>query len=140
MSQPTFWAVLGVVALATALALAFSAGGSHDAFTPHKWVSADSGKDCAARGGHLKPFLEPFGKLQRFYCIRPLADGGKVCSRKSDCLGYCLVDLPLTSDKIGPSPRSDKATPGRCQSEDRPLFGCFTLLDDQGRLVEVCVD
>jgi len=83
-------------------------------------------KACAVGGGHI----EHLGKAQAAYCVTPLRGAGKVCAKKSDCLGECLTDFPPT----GSEPH------GRCQAWKEPLFGCVTRLDEQGKLEDRCTD
>lgn len=84
-------------------------------------------KACAISGGHI----ERFGKAQFPYCVKPFSDAGKACSKKSDCVGECLVE-------DGPAARL--AGKGTCQARDEPLHGCFSSLDSEGEAHSVCVD
>ncbi len=95
--------------------------------TQHRLASTPDEQACVAGGGHL----ECFGKAEALYCVKPLADGGKACSRKADCLGVCLADYT--------APESRSAT-GRCQARDEPLRGCFAVVDDRGKARKRCID
>ena len=54
-------------------------------------------------------------------CQLPTRDGGKLCHRESDCDGVCLA-------------RSNTCAPVK------PLLGCQSILQDDGRQVELCID
>lgn len=72
---------------------------------------------CRAAGGTWGPrglFPEPL-------CSLPNLDAGKACQTAADCVGVCLAE-------------------SRTCSPVRPIFGCFALLDDQGREVTMCAD
>lgn len=54
-------------------------------------------------------------------CFKPTRDGGKSCRRESDCATLCLA-------------RSRTCAPVT------PLFGCHSVLQDDGRAVTLCLD
>jgi hypothetical protein len=54
-------------------------------------------------------------------CVTLTRDGGKACTRQSQCEGYCL------------------ARSGTC-APITPMFGCNDILQDDGREVTLCLD
>ena len=54
-------------------------------------------------------------------CVTLTRDGGKACTRQSQCEGYCL------------------ARSGTC-APITPMFGCNDILQDDGRKVTLCLD
>lgn len=54
-------------------------------------------------------------------CVRLTRDGGKSCTRQSQCEGFCLA-------------RSRTCAP------ITPMFGCTEILQDDGREVTLCLD
>jgi hypothetical protein len=54
-------------------------------------------------------------------CVKETGDGGKQCSRETDCVGSCL------------------ARSGTC-APVAPLFGCNEILQADGRRVTLCLD
>ncbi len=54
-------------------------------------------------------------------CVRRTRDGGKSCSKKSDCSGQCLA-------------RSETCSP------IEPMIGCNDVLDSDGRMVTLCLN
>ena len=54
-------------------------------------------------------------------CVTLTRDGGKTCTRQSQCEGYCL------------------ARSGTC-APITPMFGCNDILQDDGREVTLCLD
>lgn len=61
-------------------------------------------------------------------CIVSTSDGGKVCSKASDCQGRCLTN------SIKPDSSS-----GKC-SQDHVTLGCQSFLDEKGENVFMCAD
>ena len=61
------------------------------------------------------------GKAGLFICIYNTRDGGKQCTRESQCEGVCL------------------ARSGTC-SPLKPLLGCNEILQDNGARVTLCID
>lgn len=72
---------------------------------------------CEKRGGSFVVV----GKSGGMTCQMPTRDGGKQCSRESDCDGVCLA-------------RSNTCAPVK------PLLGCQAILQNDGRRVELCID
>lgn len=72
---------------------------------------------CEKRGG----IWAQAGKSGARSCVAPTRDGGKQCSRESDCDGVCLS-------------RSRTCAP------IKPLLGCNAILQDDGREVTLCID
>ena len=54
-------------------------------------------------------------------CVKRTPDGGKHCSKKSDCSGQCLA-------------RSETCSP------IDPMIGCNDVLDSDGRLETLCLN
>ena len=84
--------------------------------------SAAEASDCVSQGGEYYRR----GLLGQYGCALPYADGGKDCSKASDCIGQCTSIDP-------------KATSGTCQRTDAP-FGCYTFFDEYGNASGICVD
>ena len=61
------------------------------------------------------------GKGDLSTCVYATRDGGKQCSRESQCEGVCL------------------ARSGTC-SPLKPLLGCNEILQDNGARVTLCID
>ena len=61
------------------------------------------------------------GKSEARTCVRQTRDGGKQCTRGTQCEGLCLA-------------RSRSCAPLA------PLFGCNEILEDDGRRVTLCID
>lgn len=76
---------------------------------------------CDSRGGAWGPGGITGGPM----CFTRPADAGQACTRDSDCSSYCLAN----DGRLG----------GSCAAVS-PLFGCFVMLDDAGRKVELCAD
>lgn len=72
---------------------------------------------CEKRGGSFVAI----GRSGAMTCQMPTRDGGKQCRRESDCEGVCLA-------------RSNTCAPVK------PLLGCQSILQDDGRRVELCID
>jgi hypothetical protein len=72
---------------------------------------------CEKRGG----IWAQAGQSGARSCVAPTRDGGKQCSRESDCDGVCLS-------------RSRTCAP------IKPLLGCNAILQDDGREVTLCID
>lgn len=72
---------------------------------------------CEKKGGDWSRT----GKGSFRICIYPTRDGGKQCSRESQCDGVCL------------------ARSGTC-SPLKPLIGCNEILQDNGARVTLCID
>ena len=56
-------------------------------------------------------------------CFTDLPDAGKPCNRGTDCQGDCVV----TDGR------------GQCQ-KTTPMFGCYSVLDGEGRQSSICRD
>lgn len=72
---------------------------------------------CLSAGGRWGPgglWPEPL-------CFLPNPDAGKSCSSADDCVGTCLAET-------------------RTCAPERPLFGCYAFLDEDGAEVMICVD
>lgn len=72
---------------------------------------------CLAEGGRVGRG----GMLASEICFKPTPDAGKACSSANDCSGMCQADT-------------------RTCSAETPQFGCFDLLDSEGRKVGLCAD
>ncbi len=73
-------------------------------------------KECDANGGSYQR-AGMFGKA----CIMDTGDGGKSCKTNKDCAGVCFADTRTCSAKS-------------------PIFGCFGMVEDNGEVVEICID
>lgn len=72
---------------------------------------------CEKKGGKYVPL----GKSGALTCQMPTRDGGKQCRKESDCEGVCLA-------------RSRTCAPVK------PLFGCQSILQEDGVQVDLCID
>ncbi|MES2432963.1 MAG: hypothetical protein V4586_03965 [Pseudomonadota bacterium] len=72
---------------------------------------------CVKKGGQWSVA----GKAGGMSCVRMMRDAGKSCHKKSDCEGDCLA-------------RSNTCAP------IAPLFGCNEILQDNGAMVNLCID
>jgi len=82
---------------------------------------------CRAKGGHVGS-IGMFGSPA---CVRPLPDGGKVCTDKTDCEGRCLNARSLLPPGT--------AVNGTCQREE-PLDGCWQEVDGGRAMQGWCAD
>jgi hypothetical protein len=82
---------------------------------------------CLSEGGNWGPE----GMLRHGSCVRKMADGGKPCATKGDCLGKCVYDGP-------PVPLGTQVI-GKCSVSDRG-FGCFELVGDGLYIGRLCAD
>ena len=73
-------------------------------------------KKCEAQGGQFLP-----GGLSGLVCFLKTEDAGKSCSSYWDCQGQCMAET-------------------RTCSAVSPMFGCFSMLDEDGEAVEICID
>ncbi len=73
-------------------------------------------KQCEAKGGSYQR-AGMFGKA----CIMKTGDAGKSCKTGKDCEGICFGDT-------------------RTCSPVTPMFGCFSMVEDNGEVVEICID
>lgn len=80
-------------------------------------VKSPSQLACEKRGGRFVSL----GRSGAMTCQVPTRDGGKSCRRESDCDGVCLA-------------RSATCAPVQ------PLLGCQSILQNDGRRVELCID
>jgi hypothetical protein len=108
--------------VAAAFALVSCVEAPPDAGQGHKF-SPEARAQCEAAGGRVGRG----GLFPDDVCFTTMADGGKACSRKTDCEGMCLADT-LGED-----------TGATCAKES-PMFGCFDFYDEQGERIGICVD
>lgn len=104
---------------ALAMALVLSTGSSAPAATvPTALAPLPATKaDCLAAGGRwARGGLSPHP-----LCFLPTADGGKACAKASDCESVCLSET-------------------RTCAAERPRFGCYGYLDENGSEITICVD
>lgn len=73
-------------------------------------------KQCEAEGGQYER-AGMFGMA----CIKKTNDAGKSCAKASDCEGVCLGETHSCSAVT-------------------PMFGCFKMIDENGRMEELCID
>ena len=109
--------------LVACVALLFGTGGCAER-RPLK-LDVARAQQCLAEGGFES--RAPFGGP---ICQSRLADAGKVCTGKSDCLGQCLSDAPEKAALVS------VGTPvaGRCEAV-KQTFGCFGRVEG-GKLAE----
>lgn len=75
------------------------------------------GQACVRKGGSW----QTVGKSGSMSCVKFTRDSGKLCSKGSQCEGYCL------------------ARSGTC-APVTPMFGCNDILQDNGGRVTLCID
>jgi hypothetical protein len=80
-------------------------------------VKSSAQIDCERRGGTWARA----GISEARTCVKQTRDGGKQCSKGTQCEGLCL------------------ARSGTC-APVTPLFGCHDILEDDGRRVTLCID
>lgn len=73
--------------------------------------------NCEARGG----FVAVAGFSANEFCAELLPDAGQACRGPSDCTGYCDAQTRTCSTHANP-------------------YGCYSYLDADGQVVEICVD
>ena len=72
---------------------------------------------CLTKGGEYRQG----GILQEWICFETTPDAGARCEQGSDCRGFCMAG-------------------NRSCSTVTPLFGCHSILVDDGQVVEICID
>lgn len=71
---------------------------------------------CLETGGRW----ERNGILGALSCTRDYSDGGKSCNRDSDCQALCMAETKT------------------CMKA--PQYGCFSHLNDDGKIEDICID
>ena len=84
---------------------------------PPEPVKSPSQIACEKKGGRFATA----GNSTTFVCVRETRDGGKACSRETDCEGLCLA-------------RSRSCSP------ITPVLGCQDILTQDGLRVTQCVE
>lgn len=86
-----------------------------------------SESECAAHHGEM--IEKGCGIARCFYeCIVPFKDGGKNCTKSSDCSGRCLVDYPGLSYNIDRSAaRTGVFSKCKLEDEKNMAFDCRAL-------------
>ncbi len=77
---------------------------------------ADKIAACEASGGEWRIA----GLMPEPACIPNYSDAGKTCEKATDCQGTCLAD--------------------RNECSASWVFGCHSLRDETGDVLEICVD
>lgn len=122
--------------LALALLVSCTTGSTpmdHAEFTPVTFAStkatAAEKEACEKAGGEIKQV----GRLRAEHCIQPYPDAGKLCTDKTECLGWCIFE-------VGDSePTPGTPADGICQLTT-DSFGCTTLVNDGKIEGTICVD
>jgi len=73
-------------------------------------------KQCEESGGRY----ERAGMIGKA-CFHDTNDAGKSCKTGKDCEGVCFGDTHTCSAVT-------------------PMFGCFSMIDDNGEVSEICID
>jgi len=73
-------------------------------------------QECVADGGRYE-----HGGMFGMACFYDTNDAGKSCKTGKDCEGICFADS-LTCSAV------------------TPLFGCFSMVEDNGEVSEICID
>jgi hypothetical protein len=74
-------------------------------------------KACLAKGGDYRQG----GILQEWICFETNPDAGSRCDTSKDCRGFCMAG-------------------NRSCSTVTPMFGCHSIIEDDGEVVEICID
>lgn len=91
-------------------------------------------KSCAANG----QIIDHVGMFGTPACATTYADGGNVCSSKSDCLGECIIESDKSEFANLPLNVGDEVS-GRCSAKDT-LDGCIATIEG-GKVVDhICID
>ena len=72
---------------------------------------------CEERGGSYNRT----GMYGIWDCVMPAPDAGQSCSRAQDCAGACMADTRTCSTILSP-------------------MGCYSYLDENGQILEICID
>jgi len=79
-------------------------------------------QDCEARGGEWGRF----GMAQIEQCNLPTSDGGKTCTDRSQCEGFCVAE-------------ETNATVGKCTAW-KLTFGCINIVENGHVTTGLCAD
>jgi hypothetical protein len=109
---------------AVGLALLISSCGTAPKLADHPQFNVS---ECEGHGGVFKRV----GRAQVEVCAVPYADAGKTCSDKSDCIGVCIASYSEGGSQTGA---------GTCQTDNAPLFGCYSLVEKGVLRSARCVD
>ncbi len=91
--------------------------------------ATDARTACEKGGGKMAQA----GRMGRFRCITPYADGGQPCTDSGQCKGRCLFEGDEQKRPLA------QAAVGQCSRNDNP-FGCFVEIRN-GKLTDfLCVD
>jgi hypothetical protein len=96
-----------------------------------RFLSCKGQKDesgCTKAGGEWVTVGLALNKI----CVCPTGQGSCTCTRKTDCLGYCIGGAVGTQDCTG-------ITSGKCSSI-YPLAGCRCWFTEKGVPEAICAD
>jgi len=91
-------------------------------------TAATTEPDCLAAGGSWARV----GRSPEPVCDCPTGQAGCPCDRAADCLGSCLVELP-----VGETCAEQRV--GSCHAWSH-LVGCHCVFREAGTPVEICID
>ena len=110
-----------MIRLAACVALIAVAGCQQDPFGRSGAELRTEEQQCMAEGGDFRQGGLSGAKM----CFLQTKDSGKSCQRSTDCESLCLI--------------SEDTGKGQCAAE-KPLFGCFDMLDENGERIALCID
>ena len=84
---------------------------------PHTGYDAKAEAACIAEGGAYRLA----GAFVQYLCIKPTADAGQSCQKESDCNSLCLAETKTCAPVT-------------------PMFGCHSILMEDGEEAEICID
>jgi hypothetical protein len=85
---------------------------------------------CTDSGGRY----QQVGMFGTWSCVTDYVDGGKQCTKQSQCAGGCFHLLDS-----GPTPREGDSIAGTCRKDSAPL-GCVTEINDGRAGQSFCED
>ena len=96
---------------------------------PDKCSKLNTQELCTAGGGSWQLLG---GIAQQWGCRCSLSDANKKCQDSSKCLGRCIT-------KLGTVTSGDNDISGECQPHT-PYFGCFSVIEEGGKIATLCID
>lgn len=109
------------IALLISVALLSSCGNVGEQRGTDSEVPSVATADCARQGGEYRQVCTD----QRYMCVLPFSDAGKVCKDSTECKGECRIDVVTVCDEAGnckePAlPKPGQVATGMCQADNDP--------------------
>jgi hypothetical protein len=109
------------IALPISVALLWSCGNAREQREAVSEVPSVATADCARQRGEYRQVCID----QRYMCVLPFSDAGKVCKDSTECQGECRIDVVTVCDEAGnckePAlPKPGQAATGMCQADNDP--------------------